>query len=1219
MSESSSISSKDSYETYTKKQTSKHIRGGDKKVMKKSLSAVLASALVFGSFGSLAFADTTATTSTDATATAATYTTQQKYEILAASGIFNGINGEAALEANMTRAQFAKIIALVWGLEEAEGSDFSDAATKEEGQAGYHWAAGYIGAVQEAGLMNGYGDTFGAEDNVTIEQLAKVLVVALDLEIDEAATVEGATDWAQPYVAAAVAAGIIEASDNYAVQATRGDLVDSAFTAVKKVEADKVVYTVASAVAKDDKNVEVTFNDGGKVSKALTAALVPGVETSVTVEYKGKEYTAKVTLSLPDVTGVEAIANTVVEISLKSAITTIDAARVTIVDKDAAALEVKSATLSADGKSIVVKTAAQTANALYTLKLDGKEFKYVAVPVDTTAPKLGTVVAKTNTKVSATFDEALNETALNIANYKIDGLSVIKAEYATDEDDNIVKTEVILTTAAQTQGNVYKLVVSNVQDLAGNTVDADKDEAEFGGLPADAEKPELSSATAESNTTVKLVFGNEEELDKASAENIANYSISGLSVLKAELDENEVTLTTSAQTQGSVYKVVVTNVKDAAGNVINADDDEQEFGGLAPDTEKPELDGAAAVTNTTIELTFSEDLDEETAENIANYTISGLTVTKAERGSDDEKDVVTLTTSAQTQGTVYKAVVAGVKDVSGNVLDTDNDEAEFGGLAADTEKPELVSAISTGKNTVKLTFSEELDEKSAERAYNYYFGTELGYGTKAELQTNDVDVIVTTADQKNKLYTAVVTGVTDLSANLINADEDEADFGGQGTFDNTEPTVVSAASIDSQTIVVTFDEAMDETIAEAGANLDQYVISHVNGTDGVDTPVGTAPTSAKLSADGKSVKLQWAGKKFKAGVVYKVTVGADIEDENANGVDADDKAANFSGVSTSNAAPKVTSATLLNNQTLKITFSEAVSGEDAAAFTIAKKDGTPANFEGTVNEVVLSDDMKSITVYYEGDDAADKFVTKTLYTVAVSADVKDELGIVALSQEESDEIATFSGVSTNSATPKISSVVAVDENTVDVTFNQAVNTNLVDPADIVVYKKDGTTVVPAAIERLVSEESDTKIRIYFDRAFTKGEIYKIDFNEAKIENFNGKLLSADDDVVTFAAVGTKNAAPELASATVLKNGLVRVTFSEKVDGVAFGEFGIAGTATVATDIDEVDESTYDLTLNLAAYDAGDIVELKYTQATGTDIAGIDDIDGTDTVKFVVQE
>src|SRR5690606_8971220 len=144
-------------------QQPKHFRGGEKKVMKKSLSLLVAIAMVFSMFATMASAQT--------------LTTEDKYEALKQAGIFEGFeDGSAGLDQEMTRAQFAKVLALTVDLGDQGSKSYSDVAAS-------HWAAGYIAAVSDAGLMEGIGNgKFDPNGDVTIEQLAATVVRALGLD-----------------------------------------------------------------------------------------------------------------------------------------------------------------------------------------------------------------------------------------------------------------------------------------------------------------------------------------------------------------------------------------------------------------------------------------------------------------------------------------------------------------------------------------------------------------------------------------------------------------------------------------------------------------------------------------------------------------------------------------------------------------------------------------------------------------------------------------------------------------------------------------------------------------------------------------------------------------------------------------------------------------------------------------------------------------------------
>lgn len=245
--------------------------------MKKSLSAILAASMAFSMFASAAFAADPA------------LDTEGKFQAMKEAGIFQGYpDGKSHLEANMTRAEFAKALAALLGLEDdaAAAKVYSDVAAN-------HWAIGEIGALTAEEIMNGTGaGKFGPKVNVSIEQLAKIVVGAMGLEPKEDAEVEGKTSvWATGYVAAAVEAGLIAKSADYTVLANRGDLVDASYTVFEQGQ-----VSVKEVKVIDEKNIEVVFTDGKSVKKTLDTALVEGAETTVSVEYEGKKYDVKVTL-----------------------------------------------------------------------------------------------------------------------------------------------------------------------------------------------------------------------------------------------------------------------------------------------------------------------------------------------------------------------------------------------------------------------------------------------------------------------------------------------------------------------------------------------------------------------------------------------------------------------------------------------------------------------------------------------------------------------------------------------------------------------------------------------------------------------------------------------------------------------------------------------------------------------------------------------------------
>lgn len=268
-------------------QTSNVNRGGEKKVMKKSLSVLVATAMVSSMFASVAFA--------------ADLTTQEKLDALIAAGIFDkdGTGNGSELEANMSREQLAKIVAKLKKLEVQSGTSYTDVAADR-------WSAGFIQAVSKVKpmIMDGKAEgIFDPAGDVTLEELATVAVRALGLTVKTDATVKGeVSDWAKGYVATAVANGLLPdaANTDFTKPAVRSQLVEATYKA-KEVLAEQEKPTkvsVAEVKATGAKKVEVKFDRDVDTAKAKLS-LKRGT-SDIPVEVKFAEDKKSATLTLTD-------------------------------------------------------------------------------------------------------------------------------------------------------------------------------------------------------------------------------------------------------------------------------------------------------------------------------------------------------------------------------------------------------------------------------------------------------------------------------------------------------------------------------------------------------------------------------------------------------------------------------------------------------------------------------------------------------------------------------------------------------------------------------------------------------------------------------------------------------------------------------------------------------------------------------------------------------
>lgn len=635
-------------------------QGGEKKVMKKILSVALSTAMAFSMFASVAFgAD-------------AKLTPEQQFNALKEAGIMNGFpDGLSHLERTLTRAELAKIIVNSLSLEPVTGV----ATYKDKGYSANHWAAPYIEAATQAGILQGKDTVKGLFDpsgNVTVQELAKVLVTALKLDVPADAN-NTASAWAKGYVAAAVEKGLIPDGVNYQAAATRSQAVVAAYAIY---EANQVP-TVKSYKVVDPKNVEFTMSDGEVVKVALETALEANKETEVKFTYQDREYTHKVTY----VTTVAQTVQSVKADNLKQIVVTFDGT----VDPETAGNEdnyvIKdrtfySATLSEDKSSVtLLLDNDNNANFLTNQKEVELEIKNVKngdgtktfnqkvkfTPSDVTAPTVKEVVALGTKAFKIKFSEPINPaTALASSYYKVDGKAVGASVKFGFPDTVIVQTSLTV--------GEHKVAVSNVADYSGlkvapvdNTFTAAEDTA----------APEVVSATTKDLKKVIVEFN--ETIKSVSMDSYANSSSNKPN--KIDIDDTKVTLYFNNNINYTENTITLKAVSDYSDN--KADREVKVTPVL--DTVRPTVTESKIKLDTNghyiAEVRFSEELEMTSAQNRENYVLKNSDGKIADVNGVDakghphlapkyDKRVVTVDLGFGLKNEKYTLTISGVKDTA---------------------------------------------------------------------------------------------------------------------------------------------------------------------------------------------------------------------------------------------------------------------------------------------------------------------------------------------------------------------------------------------------------------------------------------------------------------------------------------------------------------------------------------------------------------------------
>ena len=200
--------------------------------------------------------------------------TKAKLDALISAGIFDGVSDVTfGLKEEMNRAQFAKVAALIFGLnidQDLKKSSFSDVKA-DDAATGY--ALPYIEAVRAAGITDGVGSgAFDPEGEVTKEQLAAFLVRGLGQgALAQSAPGVGdntVSDWAQGYVQLALELKLLGNSPSGTfggtAQASRGLLATGSFESAREFETAKPLEVSGA-----------NFVTGNKLELTLTVAIDP--------------------------------------------------------------------------------------------------------------------------------------------------------------------------------------------------------------------------------------------------------------------------------------------------------------------------------------------------------------------------------------------------------------------------------------------------------------------------------------------------------------------------------------------------------------------------------------------------------------------------------------------------------------------------------------------------------------------------------------------------------------------------------------------------------------------------------------------------------------------------------------------------------------------------------------------------------------------------------
>lgn len=832
----------------------------------------------------------------------------------------------------------------------------------------------------------------------------------------------------------------------YVANSANNHLVDALAGSVLAAQSSSPIVLVDNTANDDLEKVLTEKKSAIKVVTPLGGQVSTSALGEISAAINGTQ--GSVDVKADSVTGVKAIANNKVEVSFKSDATPdANAGDYTIVEKGTTtALKVSDATL--EGTKVVLTTDAMTAGKAYTLAVGAAKVNFTGIAKVTGAPEISSAKGTDTNTIEVQFKNKIDkESATLVDNYTIDnGVKVTKAELNSDRD------KVTLTAEGLSTGKTFKLTVKGVKSIDGVTLSGSV--VKYFSATVDNTAPKLQTVTRLTNNRIRVKFYDAHGLNDDSANKAENYSISdgtnALAVKSVKAIANDdgiydqVEIVTDTQKSGTKYTLTVKNLTDdsVSKNAVAEKGVTATFYGLGVDNIKPEIQSVRVKTNTSVIINvYDASALSESVDDVANYTIDGLTVQTAKVvDADNQYDAdgrvkqIELTTDAMTAGKTYKITINNVADEFGNVQSSKT--KYFTGVAAKTGAPVIEDVTSTDSTHVKVTFDRELDEASAEDPTNYDLGDDLGKAVKATLSSTNSKVVtlVTASQDANTTYTLEVTGVKDLYGNTA-AGSSKSFIAVRTSYDTDGPSVEYVEAVNKDEVRIHLDKAAESAtgVTVKIGNLDST--NKLSGTE-------SSPISVKLADDGKTLVVPYLTGNIGA---YGVTNISGLKSESkiafsqsivSSSVYID--AVRFVGNTDSNVGPAFSYADQTDIKTFKVHFDENIA---------LKSDVIDKNSDGKIDSTEATGLLSGFTAKVSSTDKSVLVLTSSAnivedksYDFNFSGFLTDYVGAAAKNEDGAAKT-TLKGIIVDTDGPQVNEVKAVDNQTVKITYSEDVSTN----------------------------------------------------------------------------------------------------------------------------------------------------------------------------------
>jgi hypothetical protein len=302
--------------------------------------------------------------------------------------------------------------------------------------------------------------------------------------------------------------------------------------------------------------------------------------------------------------------------------------------------------------------------------------------VDTAPPRLLAARARDSESVLLSFDEAIVPAGLVSVQIGVESGNLPVVQTFVGQP---ASTQIVVRTGAMTNDTAYTLAVSGLADAVGNAL-AGPLTAGFSSpaffLPfqplVDEEPPAVSRVRATSPTEIEVVFDERIAAETAVAQAFLVAGDGTLTVTQVRVESGalSVSLTTTTQERAAPYVLRIRGIADVAGNVL--EEASVAFSGFG-EFEPPTIARVFSLSPTSLVVVWNEAVSLETAENVANWAVTGGNIVQAQAADRASRraaafnaafapvrsDVTFVQTTPLGAG-AHTLSVDGVADLSGN-------------------------------------------------------------------------------------------------------------------------------------------------------------------------------------------------------------------------------------------------------------------------------------------------------------------------------------------------------------------------------------------------------------------------------------------------------------------------------------------------------------------------------------------------------------------------